>query len=71
MNELDSLYGTSITGVNFTNGQAALMLADPESAKKQLELTVSFAHLGSASIKAACRMLMKLTPAVPKLTIYK
>ena len=40
------------------------MLADPESAKKLLNLTVFFALLGFASVKAARRMLMKLTPGV-------
>ena len=30
--------------------------------KKLLDLTVFFALLGSSSVKAACRMLMKLTP---------
>ena len=38
------------------------MLADPKSAKKLLDLTVFFALLVSAGVKAAHRMLMKLTP---------
>jgi len=51
-----------LPGVNFTNVlQAAFMLVDPKSAKKQLELTVFFALLGPASVKAAHKMLMKLT----------
>jgi hypothetical protein len=32
--------------------------------KAQKDLTVFFALLGSARIKAACKMLMKLTPQV-------
>ena len=42
--------------------RTAFRHADPESAKKQLDLTVFFALLGSASVKAARRMLMKVTP---------
>ena len=50
-------------GVNFNNVlPAAFTLADPKSAKKQLDLTVFFALLGSACVKAAHIMLMKLTP---------
>ena len=37
------------------------MPTDPESAKKLLELTVFFALLGYARIKAALKMLVKLT----------
>jgi hypothetical protein len=52
----------TLPGVNFTNVlQAAFTLADPESAKKLLDLTVFFALLVSASVKAARRTLMKLT----------
>jgi len=36
--------------------------ADPESAKKTDDLTVFFALLKSALVKAACKTLMKLTP---------
>ena len=50
--------------VNFTNFlQAAFTLADPKSAIKLLNLSVFFAHLGSSRIKAAHRMLLKLTPS--------
>ena len=50
-------------GVNFTNIlRAAFTLADPKSVKKLLDLTVFFALLVSASVQAARRMLMKLTP---------
>jgi len=38
--------------------------ADPKSAKKTVKLSVFFALLGSAGVKAACEMLMKLTPDV-------
>ena len=52
-----------IPGVNFTNIlQAAFTRADPKSAIKLLNLTVFFALLGSASVKAARRTLVKLTP---------
>ena len=51
-------------GVNFINIlRAAFMHADPESAKKLLDLTVFLGLMGSASVKAACRMLMKLNPS--------
>ncbi len=42
------------------------MRADPKNAKKTVKLTVFFVHSRSARIKAACRMLMKLTPDVMK-----
>ena len=43
-----------IQGVNFTNVlRTAFMRADPKSAMKLLNLTVFFALLGSAHIKAA------------------
>ena len=51
------------TWVNFINIlQAAVTHADPEIAKKLLDLTVFFALLVSALLKAARRMLVKLTP---------
>ena len=53
----------SAPGVNFTNVlPAAFTPADPKSAIKLLKLTVFFALLGSAFVKAAHRMLVKLTP---------
>jgi len=52
-----------LPGVNFINIlQAAFMRADHKSAIKLLNLTVFFALLGYARIKAAQRMLVKLTP---------
>ena len=55
--------GDGWQGVNFTNVLwAAFTPADPKSAKKLLNLTVFFALLGSACVKAARRMLVKLTP---------
>jgi len=42
------------------------MRPNPKSEKKTVKLSVFFALLGSARIKAACRMLMKLTPDVMK-----
>ena len=40
---------------------AAFRLADPKKTKKLLDLTVFFALLGSAGVKAACKMMVKLT----------
>ena len=50
--------------VNFTNIlQVPLKLSDPKSAKKKTKcLTVFFALLGSASVIAALKMLVKSTP---------
>jgi len=48
--------------MNFTNIlSAAFMRVDPKSAKKTDNLTVFFALLGSAPVKAAHKMLVKLT----------
>ena len=49
--------------------RAAFMRAGPESAKKLLDLTVFFALLGSACIKAACKMMVKLTLALYLISI--
>jgi len=43
--------------------RAAFERADPKSAQKTDNLTVFFALLGSAHVKAARRTLMKLTPS--------
>ena len=52
-----------LPGVNFTNVlQASFMRADPKSATKLINLTVFFALLGSARLKATRRLLVKLTP---------
>ena len=49
-------------GVNFINVlRAAFMPADTKSAKKTVKSSNFFALLGSASVKAARRMLVKLT----------
>ena len=51
------------SGVNFSNVlRVASMRADPKISKKLLNLTVFSALLGYARVKAACRMLVKLTP---------
>ncbi len=42
------------------------MRPDLKSAKKTVKLSVFFMLLGSVWVKAACRMLMKLTPDVMK-----
>ena len=56
------IFVKSSLGVNFTNVlRAAFTHANPKSAKKLLNLTVFFALLGSEQIKAAHRMLVKLT----------
>ncbi len=51
------------SGVNYTNILcAAFTHANPKSAKMTDGLTVFFALLGSALVKAARKTLMKLTP---------
>jgi hypothetical protein len=50
-------------GVDFTNIlRAAFTLADPKRVKKTDVLTVFFGLLGSGSVKAVRKTLMKLTP---------
>ena len=51
-------------GVNFTNNilRAVFTHADPKSAKKTVKLSRCFVLLGSSHVKAARRMLVKLTP---------
>jgi len=50
-------------GVNFINIlHTAFRLVDHKSIKKIDNLTVFFTLLGSASVRAVCRMLMKLSP---------
>jgi len=47
------------------------MLADPKSAKKTDKLTVLYVLLESSSVKAAHKMLMKLTPVrIKKTALY-
>ena len=54
---------TQGSGVNFTNVlRAAFALVDTKSAKKTVRLNSFFALLGSASVKAARRTLVKLNP---------
>jgi len=49
-------------GLDFTNAlYAALMHTDPKSAKRQSSHQCLFALLGSASVKAAHKLMMKLT----------
>jgi len=51
------------SGVDFTNILCiSLMPADPKNAKKTYDLTGFFVLLGSAHIKDARKMLVKLTP---------
>ncbi len=51
-------------GVDFANIlQAAFMLADPKSEKKDTDDLVDFfLRLRSLRVKAACKMLLKSTP---------
>ncbi len=50
-------------GHNFINiVLTAFMHADPRSVKKTVKLSIFFTLLGSTSIKAAPKMLVKLTP---------
>jgi len=56
--------------VNFINVlQAAFTPADPKSAKKTVKVTAFFALSGSARLKTASRMLMKLTHELLKVHI--
>jgi hypothetical protein len=50
--------------------QAAFMHADPKIEKKNDNLTVFFALLGSVHAKAAHKTLVKLTPAILKSPIF-
>ena len=57
-----------LPGDNFTNILLkGFTLADPKSAEKSDRLTVFFALLVSVRIKAAQKMLVKLTPGVATL----
>jgi len=50
-------------GLNFINVlRTAFMLADPKSVKKTVKLSIFFMLLGSTSVKAVSRTLMKLSP---------
>jgi len=52
-------------GVNVINVlRAAFTLADPKSTKKTVKSSSFFALSGSVSVKAAHKMLMKLTPGI-------
>ncbi len=54
-----------IASVDFTNIlRTAFMLKDPQSANCQLHLDCLLSRLGSSRLKAARKMLVKLTPAV-------
>ena len=56
-------FATQTSGVNFTNILgAAFTCADPKSAKKLLNLTVFFALLGSAHVKAAHKHVDEIDP---------
>jgi hypothetical protein len=46
------------------------MFADPKSAKRQVS-SAFFALLGSTRVKAACEMLVKLTPEVNFINILQ
>jgi len=58
-------------GVNLINVlRAAFACADPKSVKKDWQLDCLFALFGSVCVKAAHRMLMKLTPVSRTLNIF-
>ena len=53
------------SGVNFINVlRAAFTCTDPKSAKKTVKSSSFFALSGSSIVKAALRMLVKLTPVL-------
>jgi len=55
------------SGLNFTNILLEFFTPpDPKSAKNTVKLSVFFVLVGSACIKAAHKMLVKLTPCVRK-----
>ena len=56
------LESLSTQGVNFTNILRAAFTHRSQKCKKTVKLSSFFALLGSVHVKAACRMLMKLTP---------
>jgi len=59
-------------GLNVINILGAVFVhADPKSAKKTVKLSFFFVLLGSACVKAAHRMLMKLTLGINVTNIYK
>jgi len=51
--------------------QAAFTPADPKSAKKYSQAVSLFALLGSMLLKAACKMLMKLTPRLNFINVLR
>ena len=58
--------------VNFINIlRTAFMLVDPKSIKDTYDLTVFFSLSGSMSVKAECRMLLKLTADLQRLQGYR
>jgi hypothetical protein len=52
-----------LSGLSFINVlRTAFTLKDPKSVKKTVKLSIFFTYLGSMSVKAVRRMLMKLSP---------
>jgi len=64
-------YVVDLRSISTTFYAQLFVHTDPESAKKKDNLTVFFALLGTVRIKAGCRKLMKLTPAVNFTNILK
>jgi hypothetical protein len=63
--QLEDPLGNRSSVVNFINNiQTAFSCSDPKCVKKTDNFTVFFVLLGSTSVKAACRTLMKLNPDV-------
>ena len=77
LDESTSPFDDVIMFVHFSSGQfhqrlyAKLLRPRSQTRKKLLELTVSFMILGSACVKAACKMLVKLTQGERKRVIWK
>ncbi len=66
------LHGFQVSIYNFTNIiHIAFMRADHKSAENTVKLSVFFALLGSAQVKAAHKMLVKLTTGVSKIQLTK
>jgi len=68
------LHKSKITKVSLPSNQGvlckALMCGDPKSAKRHWSLDCLFSFLESVQVKAACKMLVKLTPGVDPTKLF-